>query len=125
MVAPATQPTVVVVDDDTALRSALKFSLELDGFLVEAHESGAALSNAELPRKGCLVLDYDLAGVDGLQLLSALRARKVELPAVLIATQPNRSVRLRAAAAGVPIVEKPLLSDALLENVQRALETAQ
>ena len=118
------QPTIVVVDDDKAVRSALTFAFELDGFRVEAHASGEALCAAGVPSRGCLVLDYELPGMNGLDLLRRLRAQAVALPAVLITTQPKRAVRLEAAAAGVPIVEKPLMSNALLECVQRALEEA-
>ena len=89
-----------------------------DGYLVQYE----AAASARLPSQGCLVVDYDLPGMNGLQLLRSLRARRVDLPAILITTQPKRAVRLEAAAAGVPIVEKPLLSDALLESVQHALE---
>jgi FixJ family two-component response regulator len=114
--------TVIVVDDDAAVRASLKFSLELEGFCVEVHESGEALdrSGSEL-REGCLVLDYELPGRDGLQVLDGLRRRDVRLPAILIASRPPRAVRLAAFEAGVPIVEKPLMSDGLLTTVRRAL----
>lgn len=120
----AQQDTIILVDDDAAVRSALTFALELEGFRVEAHASGEALNCADLPSHGCLVLDYELPGMNGLDLLQTLRDRAVDLPAILTATQPRRAVRLAAAAAGVPIVEKPLLSDALLEGVRHALEGA-
>jgi FixJ family two-component response regulator len=116
------EPTIIVVDDDAAVCASLKFCLELDGYAVEAHESGEALAAcSEFPRCGCLVLEYAVPGMSGLQLLSALRDRDVALPAVLVTTQPTRAVRAAAAKAGVPIVEKPLLSNALMRSVQQAL----
>jgi FixJ family two-component response regulator len=115
-------PTIIVVDDDAAVRASLKFCLELDGYAVQAYESAEALvACGELPRCGCLVLDYALPGMSGLQLLGALRERGVALPAVLITTQPTRAVRAEAARAGAPIVEKPLMSNALMKSVQYAL----
>jgi hypothetical protein len=45
----------------------------------------------------------------------------VELPAILVTTNPRTALRNRAAAAGVPIIEKPLLTDALLTTVRKAL----
>lgn len=114
---------VLLVDDDPAVRSALKFSLELDGFTVEAHASGEALAAQErLPTEGCLVLDQNLPGMSGLDLLAVLRARRIDLPAVLITTHPNAALRRRATQSGVAIVEKPLLGEALVHGVRAALD---
>lgn len=112
---------VIVVDDDPAVLSALKFSLEIEGFDVRSFENGEAMLNTrELPDQGCLVIDYYLSGINGLDLLELLRARRVALPAILITT-PNTAVRERAIRLGVPIIEKPLLSNALLEKVHQVL----
>ncbi|MFC3068337.1 response regulator [Phenylobacterium soli] len=117
------RPLVVVVDDDPAVRGSLTFSLELDGFDVEAFESGEALLLRQLPhRPTCLVLDQKLPGISGLEALRQLRDRKVSSPAILITSHPHRSVVAEAAEAGVPIVEKPLLGDALLRDIHRALD---
>lgn len=115
-------PTVVLVDDDAAVAHALQFSFELDGFRVRTYaEGGSLLAREDLPEVGCLVLDYNLPGMNGLELLGRLRRRRVSLPAILITTNPNAALRARAAAAGVPIVEKPLLTDALLDRVREAI----
>lgn len=117
------RPLVVIVDDDPAVRGSLTFSLELDGFDVEAFESGEALLLRQLPpRPTCLVLDQKLPGISGLEALRQLRAREVASPAILITSHPHRSVVEAAAEAGVPIVEKPLLGDALLHDIHRALD---
>jgi FixJ family two-component response regulator len=116
---------ILLVDNDPAVRSALKFSLELDGFSVDAHASGEALAAQDgLPVKGCLVLDQNLPGMSGLDLLAVLRARRIDLPAVLITTHPNAALRRRAAQSGVAIIEKPLLGDTLVQGVRAALERA-
>ena len=118
------RPLVVVVDDDPAVRGSLTFSLELDGFDVEAFESGEALLLRQLPqRPTCLVLDQKLPGISGLEALRQLRERHVESPAILITSHPQRTVVEAAAEAGVPIVEKPLLGDALLRDIHRALDS--
>ena len=117
----STQPAIILVDKDPGLRSALEFSFRLEGFQVEPFESAEALLAGALPAAGCLVVDFDLPGMNGLQLIDELRARAAELPMVLIGTQPTRAVRAAAAAAGIPIVEKPLMSDTLLTTVQQML----
>ena len=116
------RPLVVVVDDDPAVRGSLTFSLELDGFDVEAFESGEALLLRQLPdRPTCLVLDQNLPGITGMDALHQLRARHVDSPAILITSHPKRNLVEEAALAGVPIVEKPLLGDALLHDIHLAL----
>jgi len=115
-------PRVFVIEDDAAVRRALQFSLELDAFTVEAFESAEALSRrGDLANVACLVIDYHLPDRNGLDLLDGLRALGIDVPAVLVTSQPSRAIKARAASAGVEIVEKPLLSDALPEAIRGAL----
>lgn len=115
-------PAVFIVDDDPAVLNSLKFSLEIEGFSVRSYPTGANLLAAgEWPGCGCLVIDYNLPEMDGLELLSQLRIRGVAAPAILITSDPGLLLRRRAAAVGMPIVEKPLLGNALTEAIRKAL----
>jgi two-component system, LuxR family, response regulator FixJ len=110
---------VLVVDDDSALAESLQFAMELEGFKVQTFADAESLLSARAyPKRGCLVIDVKLPGIDGLELLKQLRARGVTLPAVLITTNPTSSLRVHAAAAAAPIVEKPLLQDELIDTVR-------
>jgi FixJ family two-component response regulator len=116
------QQIVIVIDDDSAVLSSLRFSLELEGFDVEAYRSGGeVLAQETHPTAGCLVIDYNLPDMNGLELLSVLRRSHVVLPAILITTHPSALLLRNAAAAGVPIVEKPLLGNALIDAIRHAL----
>ena len=116
------RPDVILVDDDPAVTHAIQFSFDLEGLDVRSFRDGESLLAADdLPEAGCLILDHNLPGMDGLALLERLRAAGVRLPAILITTNPRAALRNRAAAAGVPIIEKPLLTDALLTTVRKAL----
>ena len=116
------RPAILLVEDDPAVVNALTFSLELEGFDVSAYADGETLlASTPLPSRGCLVLDYNLPGIDGLDLLERLRAADVRLPAILITTNPRKALRAQAALAGVEIIEKPLLTDALRDSVRSAL----
>lgn len=109
---------IVVVDDDPAVRNSLKFALEIEGYRVRLFRGGSDLLGlAHLPEASCVVVDYNLDGQNGLDVIATLRGRNYAAPAVLITTNPSGSVRQRAAAAGVPIVEKPLLGNALVEAI--------
>lgn len=119
------RPVVLLVDDDPAVTHAVQFSFDLEGLDVRSYRDAESLLAAgDLPEGGCLILDYHLPGVDGLDLLDRLRAKGVRMPAVLITTNPRPLLRARAATAGVPIIEKPLLTDALLTAVRGALAQA-
>lgn len=115
-------PLLLLVDDDPAVLASLTFSLELEGFEVEAFESGETLmAHADLANPACLVIDYRLPGIDGLSLLRVLRERGETCPAVIITSNPSRTVRQRTTENGAVLIEKPLLSDGLTVAIRRLI----
>jgi len=119
------KPTALIVDDDAAVCSSLSFFLEVEGFEVRTYSnSSELLGEANFPNHGCLIIDHKLPDIMGLDLLARLRQRGVELPAILITTNPSQSVCARAAAAGVALIEKPLLTEALFQAIRDALKAA-
>lgn len=122
LVAPI--PLIAVVDDDPAVCNSLKFSLELEGFAVRAYRSGAEfLADDNFRECKCCVIDQRMPGMSGMEVIAELRERKVSIPAILIISQPNKVLSARAAEAHVPIVEKPLLSNALVEKIREVCAT--
>jgi two-component system, LuxR family, response regulator FixJ len=113
------QGTVFVVDDDDSSRLTLQFLLEAEGFEVQSY-SGAeeVLSEVDLPNESCLVTDYNMPGMDGLDLVATLRTRGNSIPAILVTGDPNRAVRDRAAAAGVPVIEKCYSASSLAGQIK-------
>lgn len=116
--------TVYVIEDDEAVLNALRFAFEIEGFLVRPYLSGEALlTDFWAPEPGCLVIDHFMPGMTGLDLLKLLRSRGCHLPAILITTRADSSMRRRAGQLGVQhILEKPLSDSALVECVREALE---
>jgi FixJ family two-component response regulator len=114
------KPMVVVVDDDPAVRSSLAFLLETEGIDVRVYETAAQLLIA-VPSAACFIIDYRLPGMNGLDLLAELRRRQITSPAILITTHPSAAVRERAAVTGTVVIEKPLLGEALFQEVCLAL----
>jgi FixJ family two-component response regulator len=113
---------ILLVDDDAAVRNALKFSLEMEGFSVRLYPTPEALlAETDLPADGCLVIDYRMPEIDGLELVERLRNRGVALPVLLISGRVTRSLRDRASGLGIrEVLEKPL-SD-LVGSIRRVLD---
>jgi two-component system response regulator FixJ len=118
----AGQDLIVVIDDDRAVRDSLRFTLAIEGFAVRAYPNARELlAEAELPPCRCVVVDQNLPGMKGLDLVSELRARHLVAPMILITSHPNEPLRQRAAAAGVTIIEKPFLGPALIDAVRQSV----
>ena len=119
--------TVFLVDDDAAVRQSLKFALELEGLDVRLYDGGPELlAEPELPPSGCLVLDYKMPAMDGLEVRARLRARYVAMPTLLITSHADPALRDRAAAAGIRrVVEKPLSDSVLIDSIRDALGAAE
>jgi two-component system, LuxR family, response regulator FixJ len=113
---------ILIVDDDEAVRESLKKLMESEGFAVSTFSNGHDLLNeANLPAIGCLVVDYQMPAMNGLELVSALHGRGVSIPAILITGNPTKYLRDRAAAIAVLVVEKPGLGSYLLDCVREAV----
>lgn len=116
---------VVVVDDDPAVCNSLKFSLEIEGFVVRSYRNAAdLLSTGDLGNCSCYVIDQRMPGMSGIELIGKLRERHVATPAILIISQPSALLSARAARARVPIVEKPLLNNMLVDRIREACQQA-
>jgi two-component system, LuxR family, response regulator FixJ len=76
------------------------------------------MGDRDLARCDCLVVDQNMPEPKGLDLIALLRARQFNGPAILITSHPSPSLRERAAKARVPIVEKPLLGNTLLDKIR-------
>jgi two-component system, LuxR family, response regulator FixJ len=112
---------VIVVDDDLAVRNSLRFSLELEGFAVRDFGTGHDLLKcSDSLTCACLVVDQNMPGINGIDLIADLRSRAVSAPAILMTTHPSADLRTRAARRGIPIVEKPLLGNTLLDKIRDA-----
>src|ERR1700680_1441781 len=114
--------TVLVVDDDMAVRHSLKFSLEIEGFAVRLYADGRELlDDPHLPPDGCLIVDQVMPGMSGLDVVDAIRHRGISNPAVLVTSNASPKLRNRAAMAGVAVIEKPFFGNALVDAIRDSL----
>src|SRR6188768_576776 len=102
--------TVLIVDDEAGVRSALSGVLRDEGYVVEAVESGeSCLDRVVRAPYDVIVLDIWLPGMDGLATLARLRERRVDAPVVMISGHGNIESAVRAIKLGAyDFVEKPL-----------------
>jgi len=116
-------PVVCVVEDDNAVRNALKFSLEVEGVDVRAYDGApSALEDPELPVCDCFVVDFRMPTIDGLELVEAFRARSITTPVIMITGRATRDLRARAGKLGIlRVIEKPLLAGTLMCAIEAAI----
>src|SRR6188768_1157930 len=102
--------TVLIVDDEAGVRSALSGVLRDEGYVVEAVESGeSCLDRVVRAPYDVIVLDIWLPGMDGLATLARLRERRVDAPVVMISGHGNIESAVKAIKLGAyDFVEKPL-----------------
>jgi len=117
-------PRVLVVDDDAALLGALEFALQAEGYRVCSCAGAEAALRAPIDQLACLVIDYKLPDIDGMDLALRLRCAGVTAPMILITSNPDARCRARAARDGAVIVEKPLLGDRLVRQIRALTEAA-
>jgi two-component system CheB/CheR fusion protein len=117
-------PVIFVVDDDEAIREAIRGVLEDDGRAVEDFATCEDFLAAFRPgRDACLVIDAYLPGMNGLALLGRLRDAGHRLPAVMITGSSDVAMAVQAMKAGASdFIEKPISRAELLACVDRALE---
>jgi FixJ family two-component response regulator len=116
--------TVLVVDDDASVRAALARLIALSGYDVETIGGAEELFDGDvLERVGCLVIDYQLPGLDGLELQALLNRRGSHRPIVFISGYADvpRSVQAMKAGA-VDFLAKPVDESELIRAIREGCE---
>jgi FixJ family two-component response regulator len=118
------QPTVFVVDDDAAVRDAIRDLLESVGLRVESFASGReflAASKTDTP--SCLILDVRLPGQSGLDFQQELTAANINIPIVFITGHGDIPMTVQAMKAGaVDFLPKPFRDQELLDAIHKAVD---
>jgi FixJ family two-component response regulator len=115
---------VAIVDDDESVRDALKRLMRSMGLAAEVFASADEfLCSSDLNRTGCLVVDFNMPNMSGLDLHHSLSRQRKEIPTILITAYPSDDVRARAMQAGViGYLTKPFSDHELLSHVRTALD---
>ena len=114
----AERRTIAIVDDDYAVRDSIQFLLEVMGRPVETFSSAAEFLNAERQHFACVILDYYMPCMTGLELAERLRANGEGIPILLITGSSTPSIVARAAEVGIDrVLEKPPSDEDLLDFI--------
>ena len=119
----AEKPLVAIVDDDKSIRNATRDLFRAAGYSTATFEDAKSfLASASRAIVACLVADFRMPGMTGLELYEALVASGDAIPTVLITAHPEEVTRARARAAGITCyLSKPFAPDDLLDCVRAAL----
>ena len=117
---------IAVVDDDESVRKALKRLLRASNLQAEIFASGQEfLGSLTTRHPDCLVLDFHMPGMNGLEVQRTLARINVDLPVVVITGHDEPQIRKQCLAAGAAAcLCKPLDGKALLQAIQRATSAA-
>ncbi|MGK7861141.1 response regulator [Falsiroseomonas sp. E2-1-a4] len=120
--APEVGGQVFIVDDDATLRRDTAEWLTANGFSVESFPTAEAFLQADHPgRRGCVLVDAVMPGMDGVALLAALRPHAQRLPAIMVTGHGDVRMAVRAMTAGaINFIEKPIVRSDLLRNIASA-----
>ena len=101
--------TVLVIDDDHAVRHSLSLLLREEGFNVETYDSGAdCLENCDFREVICAIVDYHMPDMTGVELARMLRAGWLDIPVILLSAMMPEHAEEAARAAGIQaILRKP------------------
>ncbi len=113
-----------LVDDDEAIRHSASFMLRHAGFRVKTYPDGVAfLTQVAEAETGCVLLDVQMPGMDGLEVQESLNQRGVAMPVIVLTGHGDVEVAVRAMKAGaVDFVEKPYAKQMLVDALTRAFE---
>jgi FixJ family two-component response regulator len=118
------EPIIVVVDDDDAMREALRGLLRSVGFRVAMFRSAAELLQEKIPDlASCLVLDVRLPGLSGLDFQAELTKASIRIPIIFMTSHGDIPMSVKAMKAGaVDFLTKPFRDRDMLDAVANALE---
>jgi FixJ family two-component response regulator len=116
-------PFIAIIDKDQSVRRAISRLLRAHGFRAQGYASAEAfLFRGRMDEPGCLVLDIELNGKSGLELLHRLKADGLSVPVVVMTAADDESTRRSALEAGcAAYLQKPSSAELLLSAIANAV----
>lgn len=111
---------IVLVEDDENVRRSTTMLLRARGFQVDAYRSGAEFLTVRGQHGGdCLLIDYKMPHVDGLEVMRRLRLGNDRTPGIMVTGFYSNSLNQRALQAGfAKVIEKPATPSIVVEAIE-------
>jgi FixJ family two-component response regulator len=118
--------TVVIIDDNSAVRRAIKDLLSAFGYITYIFGSAEAfLLAARASKADCLVVDVDLGDISGIELGRRLAEKGYKFPIIFVCARDDEVIRNQAAQLGcIAYLQKPFTADELIAATVRAVGQA-
>ncbi|HLX07052.1 MAG TPA: sigma-54 dependent transcriptional regulator [Thermoanaerobaculia bacterium] len=118
--------SVLVVDDESAIRDSLRMILEYDGYRVEEAPGGSqALARIADRLPDAVLLDVKMPEMDGIEVLRAMRERGYDVPVLVVSGHADVATAVEATRLGAyDFFEKPLQRDRVLVSLRNAVESS-
>jgi FixJ family two-component response regulator len=119
---PLAKKVIAILDDEPAMRKALRRLLTSCGFRVEEYERGEELIAASGSNSlDCLLLDLHMPGLNGFDVLETWRSRRIAVPVIVITAYDEPGMAERVLALGASAyLKKPAEKQALLAAIEAA-----
>src|SRR5881275_1593920 len=116
---------VLVIDYETAIREAIRMTLEYEGYRVDEARGGQdGLDKPTRTPYDAILLDIKMPVLDGIEVLENLKEQKVPTPVVMVSGHGDISTAVECTKRGAfDFQEKPLNRDKLLLSVRNAVRT--
>jgi FixJ family two-component response regulator len=116
-------PVISIVDDDDAVRLALRSLVRSLGYVSNVFASAEEfLESPYLNNTSCLISDVQMPGMNGIELQSRLKRLDCRTPVIFVTAFPEERSRARALEAGaIGFMEKPFEGRAMIQLIETAL----
>jgi len=114
---------ILVIDDETAIREAIRMTLEYEGYRIDEARSGQeGLDKATKTPFDAILLDIKMPILDGIEVLENLKEQKVASPVIMVSGHGDVHTAVECTKRGAyDFLEKPLNRDKLLLTVRNAV----